>query len=820
MLSLKAASSKETVSAWEIELKCHLLAFVFFAMTYCATCEPSSLFSTKNSSTIFSPLQSVFLTSTPNLAGVAYGQTLPLSPPEQTNMETAINSVNDRFLSQFGVYTGDHKPVTIRATQGLSSSSLKTNAPIVEATPASHTVWHPLQSENRNARQSTRGGGAAQNLQTSQFTRERSTIGTILSTAVKSSYMQDNTNSRTASEITSAFGNIEMSNTQTASPYSDISPTGSLPVIIAQTALLQSSFTLSKSARFSLTSEPELAQSISSSHEKFTDSVYRLTLNLHVASNMFSADDLSPGIARSKSTFLSHYSTGTAKQVQSVSSALPSKVIQTRRITPSSAAPQESSASSAVQQDSSSLSTTAAITKDSSSSIITAVPGDSSSFTSPTSLTSTAFKTYSKSASLRHHIHATTATTASSFATIIRFTSVQPSLPSSVTVQERPSLTCKVNNMACVCFNCDQARKTCCQDLIDLTNIQQGVKMTMADITVETFHQKVSNVSRVIAEEILDTCKSNSTRCLSSEKSSETTGLRKKRSPETDLLEDYSSSNSVKTKRESDSYIFIPQTLSSSVNKEALRPNINPSKSNISRINVIIYSMSSKSGLPHRVETTFYVTATSIINGTNLTRVLDGKSLIQILRDKKRMLENRLNITIDSFSASQSKPSEPTSLPFNTTLVPNPSPGRDNQQTSLSTPQVPTTAVASQSEEDDKEGVSQSTLILIVCAAIGGLVLLVVLLVFILTRFYRQRKGEFVPDKTYPNSHSKQNGEASVEDVENIASFIDPSAPRITDVPHKPTRSQSSAGGGGGAGGKKPKKPMGVKITYKPPKWD
>ena len=56
--------------------------------------------------------------------------------------------------------------------------------------------------------------------------------------------------------------------------------------------------------------------------------------------------------------------------------------------------------------------------------------------------------------------------------------------------------------------------------------------------------------------------------------------------------------------------------------------------------------------------------------------------------------------------------------------------------------------------------------------------------------------------------------------MENIASFIDPSAPRITDVPHKPTRSQSSAAGGGGAGGKKPKKPMGVKITYKPPKWD
>jgi len=170
-----------------------------------------------------------------------------------------------------------------------------------------------------------------------------------------------------------------------------------------------------------------------------------------------------------------------------------------------------------------------------------------------------------------------------------------------------------------------------------------------------------------------------------------------------------------------------------------------------------------------------------------------------------------------NFCASQSK-TEPTSLPFDTALVPNASPGKENQQTSLSTPQVPTTSVALESEGGDDKGVSQSTLILIIGAAIGGLVLLVVLLVFILTRFYRQRKGEFVPDKTYPSSHSKQNGETGVEDVENISSFIDPSAPRITDVPHKPTRSQSSATGG--AGGKKPKKPMGVKITYKPPKWD
>lgn len=676
MLPLKAASSKESVSAWEIVLKCYLSAFVFFALSRCVTCEPSSLFSTRNSSAIFSPLQSVFLTSTPNLAGVAYGQTL-LSPPKQMSLETAINSVNDGFISQFGVYTGDNKLVTIRTTQALSSSSLNTNAPIVEATQASHTVRHPLQSENRNAWQSARGGAETQNLQTLQLTRERSTMETILSTVVKSSYMQDTTNSRMRSKIISALGNIDI----------DISPTRSLPVNIAHTALLQSSFKLS---RFSLTSEPERSQSISFSHKKFTDSVSRLTFNLHVASNMLSTDDLSPGINRNKSTFLSHYSTGTARQVQSISGALSSRVLQTL-VSPSSAVPRKSSssASSAVWHNSTSTLSTAAITKDYSSSIITAMLRDLSSFTSPTSFTSTAFDSYSKSGSAKHNINSTRATTASSFATIIRFTSVQPSLPSSVAVKDKPILTCKVNNFSCACFNCHQARKngkTCCQDVIDRTNIQQGVIMNMAHITIEKFHQKVSNVSHVLAEVILDSCISNSTRCFSNEKSSEKTAIRKKRSLETDFLEDFSSSNSIKTKKEADSDVFMSQTLSSSVSKEALHLNINSSKSNISRVDVIIYSISSKSGLPHRVETAFYVTVTSNISGTNLAQVLDGKGLIQILRDKKGTLEDRLNLTIESFSASQSK-TEPTSLPFDTTLVPNASPGRENQQTSLSTPQ-------------------------------------------------------------------------------------------------------------------------------------
>lgn len=696
MSSLKPVPSKESVSAWEILRKCQLFAFVFLALTYIATCESSSLFSTKNSSTIFSPLHPVFLTSTPNLSGVDYGQTLR-SLPEQTSLETAIKSVNDGFISQFGVHTGDYGP-GIHTSEALAYSRLTTNAPIVETTQGSFTVGEALQTENRNT-QSTRGGVETHNLQTLQSTSDRSTMATILSTMGQSSYVQPNTVSRMASKMISTSDKSKMINTQAASSYSDFTPTGPSIISTAPTTLLKSSVK-SKIAIFSRTSEPARVLSILSSHEKFTNLVSRLMSNLHVTSNVFSTDDLSPGKDRSKSTFLSHYSTGTTAQVQSIASVLPSTVRETSQVSPSfssAAFPQNSSASSstAVPRESS-TSTSTTVIKHSSSSIFTPVHRDSSSSTSTavprvsTSFTSIAFDSYTKSASTTQHVHTTRTTTASSFIAVTRFTSVQPSFSSSVAMPEKAPLTCKVNNVTCVCFNCEKARKneqTCCVDLFG-ENIQQGVKLNMRNVTVEGFYDKISTVSRVIAEVILDSCKMNSTLCFSNEKLPETAGMRKRRSPQTELLEnDSSSSNIVRTKRDSDSRDPMSQTLSSSVNKEALRPVINPSKTNITRVDVIIYSISSKPGHPQNVQTAFYVTVTRFNNGTNQTQLVDGKGLLQILRDKKQTLENRLNITIDSFSAWQSNGSDTTNPTFLSTLVPNPSPGSQNLQTSLSTPQ-------------------------------------------------------------------------------------------------------------------------------------
>ena len=706
MSSLKPAPSKESVSAWEILRKCHLSAFVFFSLPYIATCESSSssLFPARNSSAFFSPPQSVFLTSTPNLSGVHYGQTLRSSPDGQTSLEMAIKSVNDGFISQSAVLTGGdgHGP-GIRTTKALASSlSSKTNAPIVESTHGSrHTVGEALQTKNRKA-QSTTGGTETHNLQTLHFSSDSPTIATILSTMVQTGNTKVNTRSaRMASEITSTFDKSKMINTRTASSYNHFTPTGSAIVSIEPTVLLQNSVS-SKSATSSRTSEPARVLSILSSHEKFTDSVSRLPSNLHVTSNVFSTDDLSLAKDRSKSIFLSHYSTGTFAQVQSISSALSSSTVrETPQVSPSYS-------SAVVSQDSSSASTSTAVPRDSSfftstavridlsSSIITAVHRDSPSFTSTavprvsTSFTSLAFESYTTSLSSEQNTLTSRATTASSFVTVTRITLVQPSFSSSVAVPEIPPLTCNVKNVTCVCFNCGQARangQTCCTDLIDSKNIQQGIKLNMKDITVEGFYKKRTVVTQIIADVILDSCKVNSTLCFSNEQLSKALIKRKRRSMQTESLEDDSSSNIVRTQGDSESHDPMSQKLSSSVDKEALRFNMNPSKTNITSTDVIIYSISSKEGHPLVVQTAFYVTVTSFNNGTKRTRVVNGKGLLQILRDKRETLENRLNITIDSFSAWQSHDSHTKSMTFLTTLVPNPSPGSQNLQTSLSTPQ-------------------------------------------------------------------------------------------------------------------------------------
>ncbi|KAK3728158.1 hypothetical protein QZH41_019471 [Actinostola sp. cb2023] len=138
-------------------------------------------------------------------------------------------------------------------------------------------------------------------------------------------------------------------------------------------------------------------------------------------------------------------------------------------------------------------------------------------------------------------------------------------------------------------------------------------------------------------------------------------------------------------------------------------------------------------------------------------------------------------------------------------------------------PGAGTPNVEGQEGNNSTDTMSKSTFIIVLVTGIGGFVVLAIIIIYILVKFLRRMKGEFVPDKVYPNEQKSNSGSDQL-----IPSFIDPSTPRITDVPKKTVRAPVSNGtasgsgqpGGGAGAGKKAKKPMGVKVTYKPPKWD
>ena len=687
--------------AWEIARMYLLYAFVFLPLSRIAVCESLSLFSSSNSSYIHSPLQITLLTSTPTLSGVAHGQT-PRSPQEQpagkSSLETTRSSFNAGSLSRFGILAGNEE-TPIRTTEVISFSSPKMDPQIVDTTQGSPSVGKALQSENRKStKRSTLKTGMVQTSAVQHITR---IAQELLSTSHQSGEIETYFRFSSESSVESDTAISKMKFSIVLSPSTVVSR---------------------KSARVTRTTDKASDFSVLSSHETFTGSELNLTSNSHATNYLLSSHNLSPGEARSKSTFLSHYSTGTTTQAPGVSTsvdqltarvsstftssaivrastsstssfAVSSTVSQVSSTFTSSAITRASTSStssfavsSIVSQVSSTFSSstiTRASTSFTSSSTISQV---SSTFTSPTTyrispsftistitrasasfISSFAVKSSAKSAWSSPHLHLTKASTVRSFAHI---TSVQSLLSPAVPSQGKDILTCKINNVICVCFNCEEARKNgtiCCMDLGDNKNIQQGVTMSLLNITVQRFHHQVKAVTRIIAEVVWDSCRVNASLCVAGEKMSDAASERKPRSLEGQIVKNKRSSDRIRTKR------------------GALRPDINPSLTNISGVDAIIYSISSKAGQSSSVQTAFYVVVTSLKNGTNQTVVLDGKGLLHILRNKRRTLENRLNLTIASFTASHQSSELATTSSHQASLVPNSSQGSHSTRTTLRT---------------------------------------------------------------------------------------------------------------------------------------
>lgn len=703
MFVVKAFRCSE-LCAWEKTQNYQLFALIAFL------CLPSlqesaasfSLFSSRNSSTLSTARfdgASVVVNSTISGVSSKVRQTpllLQEHSSEKPSSQTEKTFVNDGFISKFEVRTGTHQASTRIAeiSSPMKSGLAEPIAQIVSTTQEGQSVGMTLQTENRKV-ESAKSVEDLYRVQTTQLSNLFHTITDLSKVMMHTSSRQE-----------SKFGVFRTSLEKKGSRTSTMSPRFIFfagqsvePTNMVDSSTIYSSASSALSFRNkdpSRTISPVLSTRVSTATTSDT-SASLFTSNPHVESKMRRTYVSSIENGRSKVTFLSqeyiftatgsrcstgfHTSRGPGLFTSSQGvELLTSTESQRVSLTPNEKFPLMVSSTFRTSSPTSVSTTTSSLvivpsssTRISSSRAQVSTTSQTSfhvkispSFTGPVKSRVSALSTMSTDILESHDKFLTTATsvfytrvkTASSFSFS---TSVQSLSTNSVPSQDKGALACKVRNTTCLCYNCEEALisvKICCMDLIDIQHLQHGVIMNMANITVWGFYQKLKAVSSVIAEEVMKSCRENPSLCVNAKSGDDISGKRKKRSLREVNLKNNPLLERVRTKR------------------EALRRDENPTKPNISRLDVIIYNISSRIGQPSSVETTFFVTMMSSSDGTNQTVAVDGKGLLEILRNKKHTLENKLNISIDSFAAS--KKGNDTPATPNTPMLLNSSGGNSN----------------------------------------------------------------------------------------------------------------------------------------------
>ena len=679
MFVVKAFRCSE-LYAWEKTQNYQLFALIVFLCFSCLreSAASFSLFSSRNSPTLYSArldVTSVVVNSVTSGVSCKERQTLLLPQEhssEKPSSQTEKTFIDDGFISKFEAHTGTHQ-TSSRNTEVSTPTKSGLAVPIaqiVSTTQEGQSVQIALQTENRKV-ESTKSVEDL-SLKTTQFSNLVCTITDLSKVIMHTSSFQE-----------SKFGVFRTSQQKYWSRASTTSPdfiffagqsVEPTKVVKSSTIYWSASSALSFRNKHASRTISSVLSTLENTAITTDTSTSFFTSNPHVESKMHHSYVSWIENGRSKLTFLSQEyiftatgsrcSTGfdtspgaglltssqgvellTSTESQKVSLTLneqfPLMVSSTFRTSSSTSVSATTSSFVIVPSSSTHISSpTAPVSTTSQTSFQVKI---SASFTGLVKSRVSALSTLSTDNIESREKFLTTATsifytrvkTASSFSFS---TSVQSLSTNSVPSQDESVIACKVKNTTCLCYNCEGAHinvAICCMDLIDIQHLQHGVIMNMTDITVWGFYQKLKVVSSVIAEEVMKSCQENPSLCVNAKSGVDISGKRKKRS-----LREIKFKNNLLFER-------------MRFKREALRRDENPAMSNVSHLDVIIYNISSRIGQPSNVETTFFISMMSSSDGNNQTGAVDGKGLLEILRNKKRTLENKLNISIDSFAASK-----------------------------------------------------------------------------------------------------------------------------------------------------------------------
>ena len=703
MFVVKAFRCSE-LCAWEKTQNHQLFALIVFLCFSCLreSAASFSLFSSRNSPTLYSArldVTSVVVNSVTSGVSCKERQTLFLPQEhsaEKPSSQTEKTFVDDGFISKFEAYTGTHQ-TSSRNTEVSSPTKSGLAVPIaqiVSTTQEGQSVQIALQTENRKV-ESTKSVEDL-SLKTTQFSNLFCTITYLSKVIMHTSSFQE-----------SKFGVFRTSQQKywsrasTKSPHfiffagQSVEPT---KMMKSSTIYSSASSALSFKNKHASRTISSVLSTLENTAITSDTSTSFFTSNPHVESKMHHSYVSWIENGRSKLTFLSqeYVFTATGSRCSTGLDTSPGAGLLTSsqgvELLTSSTESQRVSLTLNEQfplMVSSTFRTSSSTSVSATTSSFVIVPSSSTRISSPTAPVSTTSQTSfqvkispSFTGLVKSRVSAlstlstdniesrekflTTATsvfytrvkTASSFSFS---TSVQSLSTNSVRSQDESVIACKVKNTTCLCYNCEEAHiniAICCMDLIDIQHLQHGVIMNMTDITVWGFYQKLKAVSSVIAEEVMKSCQENPSLCVNAKSGVDISGKRKKRS-----LREVNLKNNLLFER-------------MRFKREALRRDENPAMSNVSHLDVIIYNISSRIGQPSNVETTFFVSMMSSSDGTNQTVAVDGKGLLKILRNKRHTLENKLNISIDSFAASKKGNNTPA-LP-NTSMLNSSGAGNSN----------------------------------------------------------------------------------------------------------------------------------------------
>ena len=666
--------------AWEKKQNYQLFALFVFLCFSCLreSAASFSLFSSRNSLTLNSArldVTSVVVNSV--TSGVSYkeSQTLLLHQEQSSEKpsQTEKTFINDGFISKFEVHTGTHQTSTrnIEVSSPTKSGLAVPIAQIVSTTQEGQSVEIALQTENRKVEDTKSVEDLS--LKATQFSNLFCTITDLSKVTMHTSSLQESkfgvfstsqqkywSRARTISARFIFFGgqSVEPTNmVKSSTIYSSASSALSFRnkhasrTISSVLSTRENTAITSDTSTSFFTSNPHVESKRHHSYVSWIENG-RSKLTLLSQEYIFTATgsrcssgfDTSPGPGLLTSSQGVELLTSTESQRVSLTlnEQLPLMVSSTFRT--SSSTTVSATTSSFVIVPSSSTRVSSSTAQVSTASQTSFQVNISPSFTGLVKCRVSALSTLSTDNIESRDNFLNTATsifytrvkTASSFSFS---TSVQSLPTNSVPSQDEGVIACKVKNTTCLCYNCEEAHHInvaiCCMDLIDIQHLQHGVIMNMTDITVWGFYQKLKAVSSVIAEEVMKSCQENPSLCVNAKSGVDISGKRKKRSLREVNLKNNPLFERMRFKR------------------EALRRDEKPAMSNVSHLDVIIYNISSRIGQPSNVETTFFVSMMSSSDGTNQTVAVDGKGLLEILRNKKVTLENKLNISIDSFAASK-----------------------------------------------------------------------------------------------------------------------------------------------------------------------